>query len=296
MSKIIYIYNPVSYHYEIIESLLYQLDFITNSKCTDIIIYVHVVKNDSFETYIKSKHPRIIFGTPLRYDILIFATVYPFSENKKKEIIIPKDKTEKTVSEIVPNSSNVFYIFHEYDKNFKDLKNVRFLTSFSKKQRIYTHVLPFQDEIRNFDNEIPIFAIQGNLWSRTRNWKSLVPILEMDDRNFFIKLIGRGELPDILVPYRHKIILANNLDFISYHREFLNVFCLLPLVSPEWTKQYFKNKFTSSISYIKGYGLYSIMHKKLHRLYPEIKNVYSYTNQKGFENQFKKLLDIFYQR
>ena len=99
---------------------------------------------------------------------------------------------------------------------------------------------------------------------------------------------------DFTYTFRSKIIFKNNLNFIDYHREFLDVYCLLPLLSPSKTPQYFKNKLSSSISYIESYKLRSLMHEALHDRYPELENVHTYSSPPEMLQKFVMLLDQFY--
>ena len=92
--------------------------------------------------------------------------------------------------------------------------------------------------------------------------------------------------------YKDRIELCNNLNFIDFHRQFLDVFCLLPLIFEDTQPQYFTSKLTSSINYIKGYKTKSIVPKKLAVLY-NICDKYSYNNRVEFRESFLRLLSDF---
>ena len=84
----------------------------------------------------------------------------------------------------------------------------------------------------------------------------LIKILDQSyEYDFIIKLIGRGHLPKELDKHKNKIVLKNNLNFIDYHKEFLDAYCILPLISKETRSQYYNSKLTSSINYARGYNL-----------------------------------------
>ena len=57
------------------------------------------------------------------------------------------------------------------------------------------------------------------------------------DTDFKIKIVGKGEIPKVLEyllhNYSDKLILKRNLNFQDYHREFLDCYGIIPLISKE---------------------------------------------------------------
>ena len=286
MVKTILISNPVAYHYEILEEIILQARTIVKDNSTVMFdIYLSIVKNPSFEKYIFEKYPFLNLATTpsMQYDYIIHATVYP----KHEHHLLSKIK-------ITRNSKKEFFILHETQPKFQNYKNVYSLTPFLPKNQLQISHLPFSN-YTTVQTDIPIFAVQGNLKKERRDWSQLVTILSQPPTfPFLLKLIGRGDLPNELKPFEDMIILKNNLDFIDYHYEFLDVYCLLTLNSPEKTPQYFQNKFTSNIAYLKTYGLRGIMHRKLYQLYPHLKNISTFENDHELLSSFQKTLYEFY--
>ena len=98
------------------------------------------------------------------------------------------------------------------------------------------------------------------------------------DKDFKIKLIGRGYLPSILEKYSDKIILKNNLEFMDYHKEFLDCYSILTLTNKREQPYYYKNKLTSTINYSMAYNLKCIIDK-------DLQNIYNLSNAEVFENE-----------
>ncbi len=283
---ILYILNTVPFHYEIIESVILKYSSIIGKDINPVTIYLYTLENESFVEYIQQKYPNIIFGTPPRYDYLINCTVYP-NQPIKSNSTNPHDFN--------PTLRNHFYISHETSRRFKSFSNIIFVSPSPYKKRFSLSYLPFSEKPRR-RTPYPIFAVQGHIHSYRRDYASLVKILKHVPNHyiFYIKILGRGKLPKCLWPFRSKIIFKDNLNFTDYHREFLDVYCLLPLLSPSKTPQYFRNKLSSNISYIESYKLKSLMHQALHNLYPELENVESYSTTPEMIQKFVMLLDQFY--
>lgn len=274
---IIFISNNVNFHFEIIESIIIQYSFLLKKKFNNPIIYLFCKKNKSFENYIQKKYPSIFIGIPSRYDYYINCSIY--SRDLKK---IKRDKKH-------------FYISHEYNPLYLSIKNVYFVFPKCPERFLSLHYLPFREEKRK--NNIPIYIIQGNLnHGFRRNFHLLVSILEKSYSYLFkIKIIGSGKLPKILQPFQEKIILKNNLDFQEFHREFLDGYAILPLISKEKQKHYYTFKLTSTMNYAKAYNLKCIMDSELFQLYP-LENSEVYSDDNDIFRAFQKTLQDFYEK
>ena len=190
------------------------------------------------------------------------------------------------------------YISHEVTKRLQDNPNVYFITPLSQNRYIYADVLPFSEKKSRSD--IPIYIIQGNLPQRNvknrREYKMLCKILDKSYKyDFIIKIIGRGELPKELIKYKNKIKFKKNLQFIDFHREFLDGYCILPLISKETHPEYYKKKLTSSISYSLGYKLKCIIDEDLQKIY-KLDNAEVYKDSNDIVNCFNKTLEDFYKK
>tara|TARA_Y100000389_G_scaffold195591_3_gene227245 strand:+ start:2786 stop:3622 length:837 start_codon:yes stop_codon:yes gene_type:complete len=275
----IQIKNEYDFHYEIIESVIVKYDQILkiNKYNMEVIIYLHIIDNKIFTEYIKSKYPNIIFDKIDNYDYCINCTIYDHLYN-----MIDND------------ISNKKYISHEITDRLKTNPNVFFLTPLSGKNFIYMDILPYSDY--KIKSNIPIYLIQGNIDSNRRYFNLLSKILEKTYKyDFKIKLIGRGNLPKEFLKYKSKILLKNNLNYIDYHKEFSDIYCILPLISKKTHPQYYTKKITSSINYAKGYNLAVLIDKDLQNIY-NLERVYIYNNIDDIDKIFENTLFDFYKK
>lgn len=276
---IIYIYNHCDFHYEIIESIYLQYDKIIGKKVEHPIFYLSFkLENKSFYNYFREKYPNVHIRKPNFFNYSINCTTYPcYFDNIKK------------------NNRN-FYISHEFSNIFVPYKNIFFVFPKIKERYLSLEYLPFREE-QKIITKIPIYIIQGNLNNPTRrNYHLLVSILKQNyPYNFKIKLIGNGILPPILEPYQDKIILKNNLNFQDFHKEFLDGYAILPLISKKIQEHYYTYKLTSTINYAKAYNLKCIMDSELYKLYP-LQNSEVYNSDIDILTAFKKSLYDFYHK
>jgi hypothetical protein len=274
---IVYIYNEGDFHYEIIESVINKYNLIiNNNNITDIYLYANKNKNYSFTQYIKKKYPKIQLKVPSNCDYYINCTIYPYNYNSIKN----KD----------PNK--YFYICHEINKIFDDMNNVYFLTELGKRY-IYADILPFQNE-KKVNNNIPIFCIQGSIEKNRRNFELLEKILQKKyDYNYKIKIIGFGNLDTKFNKYNNNIIVKNNLDFINYHKELLDCYCIIPLITKKSHPHYYSHKLTSSISYAKAYNLKCLIDKDLQDIY-NLPDTEIFNDENNVAEAFERILKEFY--
>lgn len=274
---IIFILNNCNFHFEIIESIIIQYPIIIGKKLNNPIIYLSFKQNKSFLSYIEKKYPYIKIGIPKKYDYFINCTIYT-----RSKFFIKKDRRH-------------FYISHEFDSSLLPFPNIFFVFPKIKERYLSLHYLPFHNCKKKTSE--PIFIIQGNLNHKfRRNFFLLETILkEKYSYPFKIKLIGSGSLPTNLNPYKDKIILKNNLNFEDFHKEFLDGYAILPLISKEKQKHYYTFKLTSTINYAKAYNLQCIMDYDLYQIYP-LENVEIYNNDKDITYAFQKSLQNFYHK
>lgn len=278
MNKRLLIRNEFWFHIEIIESLIVKANEIIKIKIEDmdnLDIYLDVDVPLCYKKYISEKYPKIMFGRLNNYDYFIKGTVY--------------DKDYEALDKNVNSTKK--YIAHEITDRLKTNPNVFFLTPLSGKNYIYADVFPYS----SCKNEnIPIYIIQGNLNQNRRYLGLLKKILDQSyEHKFIIKLIGRGNLPNPLQKYKNKIVLRNNLNFIDFHKEFLDAYCILPLISKRTHPDYYTKKLTSTINYAKGYKLKCLIDKDLQEIY-NLNDVEIYNDINDIQVSFKKTLDDFY--
>lgn len=279
----IQIYNNVIFHYEIIETIINIYNYILNiDKNIPVQLYIHHKHDHSFYDYIKKKYPKILFkNIHNNYDFFINCTIYDSDYNK-----------------IDKHISNKKYISHDITDRLMKNPNVFFLSPIATKNVISAHILPFSNNmnINNRYNSIPIYIIQGNLNHNRRNLNLLKKILDFNyQHKFMIKMIGLGNFPSELNKYKKKIIVKCNLNFQDFHKEFLDAYCILPLISIKSHKHYYTKKLTSSINYAKAYQLKCFIDKPLQNIY-KLNNVEVYDDDDDDDiyNKFNKTLIEFY--
>jgi hypothetical protein len=279
MKQKLLIKNEPAFHYEIIESVIVKYNEILNiKKNTQFDIYLYIRgDNVNYKQYLKDKYPEAIFENIKDYDYLIDCTIY---DDNFKELEDDENSRKK-------------YISHEITNRLKTNPNVYFLTPLSKTNFIYADILPFSNN--KIKSNIPIYIIQGSMHPDRRNYQLIQRILERSyEYKFIIKIIGFGDnIPTQLRKHMNKIVLKKNLNFIDYHTEFLDAYCILPLISKKTHPTYYKNKLTSSINYARGYELKCLLDKDLQDIY-ELNNAEIYNDIDDITIGFVKTLEQFY--
>lgn len=289
---IIYIYNNKSYHYEIIISIIEKYDKILSiEKNNDNILYLHCIKNDSFTKYIQERYPNILLSIH-ELNSVIGSQSEDITE--KYDYFINCSTYERDLSKIIDNNKH-FYIAHEITENLLKKNNVYYLTPLCNSNKyIYCDILPYQ--YNRIKSLIPIYVIQGNVVKERRNYDLLTKILDFKyNYKFKIKIIGKGELPDSFNKYSDIIDCKYNYNFIDYHHEFLNCYCIIPLITKESHPKYYTNKLTSSINYGKAYNLKFLIDEDLQNIY-KLENVEVFTDINNIIEAFNKTLDDFYKQ
>jgi len=271
------IYNDYPCHYEIIESVIVKHREILNIE-HETSIHLYTRPDPSFKEYISTKYPKIKFEKTPRviFDYYINCTVYDHDVNR---LDTTKDSNHK-------------YISHRVTEQLKTNPNVYFLTPLSINKHLSMDVLPYAANKAVAD--VPIYIIQGNLNQNRRHLDLLKKILdETYQYKFIVKLIGRGVLPPSLHEYKDKIVVRNNLNFIDYHKEFLDGYCILPLISKSTHPGYYATTLTSTINYARGYGLKCLIDKDLQDIY-NLDDVEVFNDINDISSAFKKTLETYY--
>ncbi len=258
-----------AYHYEIIPSII------------ELFPVLFMIKNPQFYVYDKTNDESLKDFITTKYGI-----EYVPSEQGDYSIKVYNTLVETDLLRLNPKH---YYIAHDVKDTYSQFENVIYLCPFSPKNKWFLpSILPFSESKKQSDT--PIVCVQGNIRSKRRDFDILTRLLETyKDLNFKIKIIGKGNLSDLLKKHSHKIILRNNLDFQRYHKEFLDCSAIFPLVDPIDFPQYFTTKLTSSISYGVGYNLTFFCHQKLIDIY-NLKNAVGYTSGEDMIAKFPDFL------
>jgi len=274
--------NGYTYHFEIVFAFIEYF----NQKYQNLVKFYFLPK---FINHTRKKilqnysffEQRIRITKPENYDLKIILTAYQ-KKDFKQMLELKNDK--KTV-----------LISHLHHSDLDSFNNLIYLTPIIGKKYIIPASFPFPKVEPNFE-KAPVFLIQGNIEEARRNYKSLLAVFENNkDHDFRIMILGRGNLPSYLEPYRNKIILRANLDDWEYHQSIQEATFILPIVDHTFKHGYFKKKLTSSISYGLGFGLRFVIYSKLAELYG-LDDQYIYKAHKkdvDIVPVFKKALDDF---
>ena len=266
-----------SCHFETLETLITKYDqIIKKPKSNNDKIYLENIRSKEFIKYITNRYPHIKVNTNLiNFDYKIYSTL--------THELKPKFKNEL-------NDPKYYFIHHYYDHYLRNNPRVYYLTPLCKRY-INPDILP---PINKKKMDYPIYVIQGNYTEKRRYYKLLVNILRHKySKDFKIKLLGKGIFPKILLPYKSKIIIKNNLNFIDYHQSFSDCYCILPLITKKTHIQYYTNQLTSTMIYAKAYNLKCLIDKDLQNIY-QLKNVEIFNNENDIYTAFVKTLNNFY--
>jgi len=267
-------------HYEIIESIIFKYNIIISKKKhkTDQLVLFFEHNND-YKTYLKKKYPRIIFKNIHIYDYKIECTIYPSSYNEIKN----------------RDPKKYFYISHRVYKKFLNMSNIYFLTPLCNNKRyIYANILPYTD--KKIKSAVPIYVIQGSIDKSRRNYNLLEKILKFKTNfKYKIKVVGKGKLDAKFNKYNDKLIIKNNLSFSMYHQQFLNCYCIIPLILKQSHPKYYLNTLTSTINYGKAYNLKFLIDIDLQKIY-KLNNVEIFNNEDDIVEAFEKTLQKFYKK
>jgi len=270
----ILIKNTFDYHHEIIESVIYKYGFVLGIEPSkDDVIYLQFNKNKFYHEYIYNKYPLIkIFNEKEEiiesdFDYIIECTIH---ENNYKTII---------------DDGKHFYISHRVHQTYRE--NVFYLTPLCKTQRFfYADVLPYTEEKKI--SKIPTFAVIGDL--NNKDLTLLDKILDVTtDLKYKIKILGRnGNNIN-----NENVSMLSHLNFQNFHRELLDVFCIITLTSKKKTNKYYNHMLTSTIHYTKAYNFKTIIDKDLQDIY-NLDNVEIFENYDDIGSSFLKVIKDFY--
>ena len=272
---ILFIKNSVRHHCEVVESIIVKHNEIVGVKAD--IIYLELIKDlewaSQFRDYISNKYPEIILRKPVNYDFFIDITL-----NKRSKITYSPKK---------------FYIAHNFNQSHADLKNVFWISPFYERN-IKANILPLSDKVCK-NNNFPIYVIQGNKDPKRRNFKLLDNILnEKYDKKFLIRWNGSGKLPEKYDVYKKQGILEETSgNFLDFHKNFLDCYCILPLITKKSHPNYYKNKLTSSINYADSYKLKCLIDIDLQNIY-KLPDVEIFNDENEIADAFIKTLEDFY--
>jgi hypothetical protein len=275
--------NNEPFHNELIETIIHKYDYLLKINKSDedqIFIHLKDYSDYTFYNYIIANYKNVSFTSNVNeeYDKIIHTTIYP----QDLDLVRSLDK-----------DSNCF-ICHKVTSYYEKFDNVFFLTPlaipFSSQERcIKMDILPFQSQ-RRVNPNIPVFLIIGGL--KKRNTELLTNILKDDQLpDFKIKILTRDEFPEILTPYKDKIIYKKDLNFLDFHRECLECCSILTLISRKFCSTYYYRRLTSSIAYAQAYNFTCILDNELQKIY-QLDNCATYS--KDILPAFRKVIDNFH--
>jgi hypothetical protein len=306
------IHNPVSCHYECIESVIHYLPFILRTKHDEIqrqtqnpILVLSIVPEPGFIKYITTYKDKLIQKYALR-DIIITPTLdVGYTENPDiNKIVKQAEPGEIRIQLTIPsgevskpeifNWPNIYYIFHNYRPNIATPDNIFFLSPHCSVNRPNNYfipdVLPFSAKSVSYTDrprQIPIsegawILVQGRL---TRRVPALIKIL-----NKFICATITGQVGNTQIQPANLVILTKsnsldietalnihmitNSDFWEFHQWAAKCNIIATLVSKQTHNKYYTSKLTSSISYGLAYQMRFLIDRELNDIYfPDTKEI-----------------------
>lgn len=285
MTNIVIINNKGFGHLEIIESIINKYSEIIGFQPpileTTIFLFLRNDVDKSFLEYINLKYPKIKTGLPKKIDFSIDVNFYPKPENLKRLDIIDRKRH--------------FYISHRVFESRDKYPNVFFLTPLSLRNFLYTDILPFMEN-KKIPTDIPIYVIQGNFSEIRRDYNLLKVILKHDFKyDYRVKLVGRGDIPKVVLSFPEKFIICQNKTFIDFHKEFQDCYCIMTLVTRKRHKKYYKSSLTSTINYARGYNLRCLIDRQLQDIY-NLSNAQVYNKPRDIVHAFERTLKYFYSK
>lgn len=315
----ILISNNVSFHYEIIESIIknyYKILGINKDESHNIYLFLVADNNESppginfdfFKRHISETYPTISIiddTSTMEYDYQIHCTAQPSWAKETHGGIRPKDMSDDL---------NIKYIAHYVDEELLSKSNVIFLSNFGRKDIPLDRV--HEPDIIQYSNtkiksSIPIFIVQGSFvrsaFDLTRDFSVIEEILLHEySGDFLIKFVGRWNqenfnlfnfinLHKINKKNLTKIDVRLNQNWNDFCYNFVDAYAVIPSISKEKNPQYFYNEMTSSFTYIKSHGLNVLAEPDFFISYNiDIEKSYPYQN--SIRETFQKMLDDFYNR
>ena len=144
--------------------------------------------------------------------------------------------------------------------------------------------------------DIPIYVIQGNFSEIRRDYNLLKIILKNNFKyDYRIKLVGRGNIPKVALSFPKKFIICQNKNFIDFHQQFHDCYCIMTLITRKRNKKYYKSTLTSTINYARGYNLKCLIDRQLQDIY-HLPNAQVYNKPRDIVHAFERTLQYFYSK
>lgn len=273
-------------HLEIIESIIHKYSEIIGTQSplsSGIFLYLKSDVDTSFKDYIHFKYPLIQFGLPQKLDYTIDINFYPNPEKIDY------------LNSINCNPKKNFYICHRVFESRYKYPNVFFLTPIALSNFISSDILPFNNK-KGKTTDVPIYVIQGNFSEIRRDYNLLKFILKHNfEHDYKIKLVGRGSIPKVALNFPEKFIICQNNNFVDFHQQFQDCYCIMTLTTRKKNKKYYKSTLTSTINYALGYNLKCIIDRQLQDIY-HLPHAQVYKKPRDIVHAFERTLKYFYSK
>lgn len=282
---IIKIVNNVSYHYEILPSVIERYDKILklDKKGNDDIILLDVVYDKSFMEYIERNYGNRVNivssltslseHEPERLDVdyVINCTFYDrYVEMNNLGIYLEGDGSS---SMYILGDMRSYYICHDVSERLRSCMNVYFMFPFGGidmcPRYFVADVFPYSHLSfgSGIGSGVKVFVVQGNICESRRKYYLLRLVLDGIECGYRIRVLGRLRKGRVLPEYLlgdDRVELCLNYDYDAYHRAFIGCDYIIPLVNRE---DYYNGKLSSSVNYGIGYGLCFLVDRRLSDVY-----------------------------
>ena len=283
--------NCYPFHCELMPSIIEKFrDIIRDKDVSEVEYKIYMTFNvnypykEEFVMFIRNKFPNVFLSITEEYDYKIDCMIFP--EDKKKLI----------------HDEKHFYISHDaFDYGHP---NVFYLSPQCKVMSGFENnyltcdVMAFY-KLKCMNRDIPVYIIQGNMDPARRDYDLLEALLKTNyNHPFVIKIIGNGKLDARFSKYMNsgRLIVKTHLNYCDYHRELLDAYCILPLISREKQPEYYHTKFVSSINYGLAYDLHFLLDDELRDIYElRLEKCFVYKSRASGDNRVKGVVDAFRQ-
>jgi hypothetical protein len=300
------IHNPVSCHYECIESVIhylpqilgarYETEIRANLACISLVL--NIVPEPGFIKYITIYRNQMIS----RYGFadIIINPVADVGYNQKpdiNQIVQPLEPGEIRVYLTLPGCEfkkpeifdwpNTYYILHNYQADILTPSNVFYLAPHCQAKLPNNYfipdILPFSIKSVSYPDrpqQVPItdgawILIQGRL---TRRVPALIKLImkytistsSFQEQKLSTHLVILTKSNDFILQSPGNIHLKINTDFWDFHQWSAKCNIIATIVSSQTHYDYYNSKLTSSISYGLAYKMRFLIDTDLYNIYSQL--------------------------
>ena len=319
------IHNPVSCHYECIESVIHYLPKILGTRygteihpnIASISLVLNIVHEPGFIKYITTYRDQMINKYGFADIIINQVNDVGYNSNPDiTQIVQPPATGEIRIFLTLPgcevakfevfNWPNTYYILHNYREAILTPGNVFYLAPHCKAKLPNNYfipdVLPFTAKSVSYPDrprQVPInegawILIQGR--ANRRVFEQIKILIKFAMRQPIngkppINLVILSKSNNFISQHPPNIHLIINSDFWDFHQWAAKCNIIATLVSQQTHHTYYTRKLTSSISYGIAYQMHFLIDTALYNIYSDtLSSCFTYDNRHNFIKTLKRVL------